>query len=110
VFLGLPLFLALPTATRFLLIFALAFLPLSSGLILRESKSAPSLGMSAPTPLLVDSAKTRANVTGIDRITLYLPSLYTNYLSYNYDVSQEENLSSVVFKSRELSQWQRWQL
>jgi hypothetical protein len=103
-------FLGLPTSVRFVLIFALAFLPLSSSFAFQHSQAEQSLGMSAPAPILVDSAKTRANLSGIDRLTLYLPSLYSNYLSYNYEATQEENFSSVLFKSRALSQWQRWQL
>jgi hypothetical protein len=103
-------FLALPKVMRFVLILALAFLPLSSSLKHQESKSESGVTMGAPVPLLVDSAKARAGVTGIDRVTLYLPSLYTNYLSYSYNASPERNLSSVFFFKDLLSQWQRWQL
>jgi hypothetical protein len=90
--------------------FALAFLPLSGGFVLETDKTEQGLGMSAPTPLLIDSAKTRANAAGVDRITLYLPSLYTNYLPYSYGSPQQQTFSSVVFSPRDLSQWQRWRL
>jgi hypothetical protein len=103
-------FFALPKFTRFLLIFTLAFLPLSKGLTWHPNHPEQSVGMSAPTPVLMDSAKTRANAAGIDRITLYLPSLYTNYLPYSYGSKEQQIFSSVVFSPRDLSQWQRWQL
>ncbi|MGL4608471.1 MAG: hypothetical protein ACRCYY_02130 [Trueperaceae bacterium] len=92
------------------LCFALAFLPLSSGLVLREKQADLSLGMSAPTPILTDAAKTRASVAGVDRLILYLPSLYTNYAPYSYGLSQ--HLSFLPFEAslRDLSQWQQWRL
>jgi hypothetical protein len=104
-------FFTLPNITRFFLSFALAFLPLSGGFVPREQAgTASTLGMSAPVPLLLDSAKVRASIAGVDRITLYLPSLYTNYLSYSFKASPEKNLSTVFFSRDLLSQWQRWQL
>jgi hypothetical protein len=103
-------FLALPKVMRFFLILALAFLPLSGSLEPHESKSESGVMMGAPVPLLVDSAKARASVAGVERVMLYLPSLYTNYLSYSYRASLEKNLSSVFFATDLLSQWQRWQL
>lgn len=95
---------------RFFLIFALAFLPLSGSFRHLEGKTDSGVMMSAPVPLLVDSAKVRASIAGVERIILYLPSLYTNYLSYSFDVSPAKNLSTVFFSRDLLSQWQRWQL
>jgi hypothetical protein len=103
-------FFALLKSVRFLLIVALAFLPLSSSFRLYHSQPEAGLGMSAPIPVLIDSAKTRANATGIDRIILYLPSLYTNYLPYSYGSKEQLTFSSVVLEMRDLSQWQRWQI
>jgi hypothetical protein len=104
-------FFALPKLLRFSLIFALAFLPLSGGFRHQERKTeSGSVMMGAPIPLLLDSAKTRASVAGVDRVTLYLPSLYANYLSYSYNVSPEKNYSAIFFPHDLFSQWQRWQL
>jgi hypothetical protein len=90
---------------------ALAFLPLSGSFKEAGPKSeSGSVLMGAPVPLLVDSAKARANITSVERIILYLPSLYTNYLSYSFNASPEKNLSTVLSFSDLHSQWQRWQL
>jgi hypothetical protein len=103
-------FFALPHLVRSLLIIALAFLPLAGSFNRPQGKGeSGSVMMGAPVPMLIDSAKARTGVASVERITLYLPSLYTNYLPYSFNALTETNLSTVFF-SRDLSQWQRWQI
>jgi hypothetical protein len=96
---------------RYLLIIALAFLPLSGSFKGFSPKSeSGSMMMGAPVPLLLDSANARASIASVERVILYLPSLYTNYLPYSYNASSAKNLSTVFFSRDLFSQWQRWQL
>ena len=95
---------------RFLLSFALAFLPLAGSLKKLEPSSETGMMMSVPVPVLVDSAKLRTSVSGVERVILYFPSLYANYRLHFYNAAPDEQLLSIFFSRDVHTQWQRWQI